>query len=155
MDTTRTPQPGPDPTADPSRRWQDLYTSERRKARILGATTVAASLLAVAAGAWGLGNTDSSGPGQLGGPGQFGPAQPGMGQQQGGNPVPAPSMGRDLADMLFNADGSVNQEVLQQFRSRLPGGFDAFLQSAVGNGELTQDQADALAATAGTAEEQV
>ncbi len=62
MDTAPNPQASPDPQTEPAAqsRWHGLYTSERRKAHILGATTVAASLLAVAAGAWGLSNTGAS-----------------------------------------------------------------------------------------------
>jgi hypothetical protein len=129
--------------------WHDLYTGERRRTHLLGAATVAASLLAVAAGAWGLSNADAaaSGSAMRGGPGmsQVGPGQAGPpttpGQSQG-------PLGQDLATMLFTSDGEVNEELLEEFLSRLPGGLDQFLQIAVQNGELTDQQADALRAAA-------
>ena len=138
-----------DTDTSPSTDWHDLYTGERRRSRLLGAATVAASLLAVAAGAWGLSNADAatSGPAMMGGPGmsQIGPGQAGppttTGQPQG-------QLDQDLATMLFTGDGEVNEELLQQFLSRLPGGLDQFLQIAVQNGDLTEEQADALRAAA-------
>lgn len=141
------------PTA-PAMDWQNLYAGERRRSRILGATTVAVSLLAVAVGAWGLSNADAAGsnvPGQMGpgmsqtGPGQFGPQQLNT-QSQG-------QVDQDLAGMLFTSDGSVNEELLAQFVDRLPGGLDQFLQIAVQNGELTAAQAEDLRAAAADSEE--
>ena len=142
------------PTTD----WQTLYTGERRRSRLLGATTVAVSLLAVAAGAWGLSNADaaSSGPGQMGpGMSQMGPGQGRPGQQFGQPNTTGQSqsqLDQDLATMLFSSDGSVNQELLDEFLDRLPGGLDQFLQIAVQNGELTEDQAQALRTAAGTSD---
>ena len=123
----------------PESQWQTMYAAERKKARILGATTVAASLLAVGAGVWGL--TANEATAQTGGPGtsQFGP--PGTPGQNG-------PMGKDLSSMLFNTDGSVNTDLLQEFLTRMPGGgsgLQHFLEMAVSNGELTQAQADAIA----------
>lgn len=139
--------------------WHSLYTSERIRSRILGATTVAVSMLAVAAGAWGLSNADAAGtngPGGLRGPGQgqFAPGQgtaPGLappgttGQSQG-------QLGQDPVAMLFSSDGTVNEELLEQFLGRLPGGIDEFLQIAVQNGQLTDEQAQALRSAAGAAD---
>ena len=146
-----------DTHTSPSTDWQTLYTGERRRSRLLGATTVAVSLVAVAAGAWGLSNADaaSSGPGQMGpGMSQMGPGQ--GGQQQFGPPnTTGQSQGpldQDLSTMLFSTDGSVNQELLEEFVDRLPGGLDQFLQIAVQNGELTEDQAQALRTAAGASD---
>ena len=130
----------------PDTHWQNLYTGERRRSRLLGATTVAACLLAVAAGAWGLSNADAAGTvgpgtGRMGpGQGQFGPPNT-TGQSQG-------RLDQDLSAMLFTSDGSVNDDLLQQFLSRLPGGLDQFLAIAVQNGDLTEEQAAALRAAA-------
>jgi len=130
------------PTTD----WHTLYTGERRRSRLLGATTVAVSLLAVAAG----------GPGQMGpGMSQMGPGQGRPGQQFGQPNTTGQSqsqLDQDLATMLFSSDGSVNQELLDEFVDRLPGGLDQFLQIAVQNGELTEDQAQALRTAAGTSD---
>lgn len=163
MDTEELPQnnPSPDSPAPLDRDWPSMYSAERKRSRILGATTVAASLLAVGAGAWGLTQADSSagtaGPGQFGGPGptsQFTP--PGTGQS-GTTAVPggpgAGMPGQDLAASLFNSDGSVNSSALQQFLSAMPGGganLEAFLGTAVQQGDLTSDQADQLLAASGT-----
>lgn len=133
----------------PDSQWQTMYAAERKKARILGATTVAASLLAVGAGVWGL--TANEATAQTGGPGtsQFGP--PGTAGQNGTTgTVPGQNgpMGQDLSSMLFNTDGSVNTDLLQEFLTRMPGGgsgLQQFLEMAVSNGELTQAQADAIA----------
>ncbi|MCU0297280.1 MAG: hypothetical protein MUF33_02030 [Candidatus Nanopelagicales bacterium] len=146
MDTHSTEQL---PTQAPEQTtWQSMYRSERKKARILGASTVAASLLAVSAGAWGLSNAGSATsptPGQFGGPGtsQMGP-QAGQGMMPGQG-----SAAEDLASALFNDDGSVNTSALEQFVATSPGGdITQFLTFAVTNGELTQEQADALIAAA-------
>jgi len=120
-----------------------MYQAERRRSRILGASTVAASLLAVGLGAWGLngheGGTTVSGPGQMGGQsaGQFGP--PGS---VGTLPGQGGPMGQDLAAMLFNSDGSVNTDALNRFVAGIPSGaLEQILAVAVSNGEITQDQA--------------
>ncbi|HQR79382.1 MAG TPA: hypothetical protein PLT68_04100 [Actinomycetota bacterium] len=160
MDTQRIPEISTEQPQDEP--WQTMYTSERKKARILGATTVAASLLAVAMGAWGLTNAgDSStaqtqGPGgtsQFGPPGQTGtlPGQTGTGTGTGTAPQQG-GPGQDLSALLFNSDGSVNTEALEQFQQNAPGGtLEQFLAMAVQNGDLTQEQADQLtAAAAGT-----
>lgn len=133
-----------DPSTTTPADHQNLHTL---RSPLLGAATVAVSLLAVAAGAWGLSNADASdtrGPG-VGRPGQLSPGQsvPGRNQQ---NP-PAP-LGQDLASMLFNADGSVNEDLLTEYVNRLPGGLDQFLEFAVQNGELTDEQAAAIASAA-------
>jgi hypothetical protein len=136
-----------------------MYQAERRKARILGATTVAASLLAVGLGAWGLkadGASTASGPGQFGGPNstsQFGPpgSDGNTGQGSTGS-MPGPGgMSQDLGSLLLNSDGSVNTDAVQQFVQRMPSGaLDQVLAMAVQNGQLTQDQADRIAEAAGT-----
>lgn len=162
-----------------------MYSAERKKARVLGATTVAASLLAVGMGAWGLSNAGDSSTTQMRGPGgtsQFGPPgqtgtlpnQDGTGtlpNQDGSGTFPnqdgtgtppsqdgtgaAPQQGgpgQDLAALLFNSDGSVNTEALEQFQLNVPGGtLEQFLAMAVQNGALTQEQADQLAEAAGAA----
>lgn len=132
----------------PSDPWQSKYETERTKTRILGATTVAVSLLAVGLGAWGL-NADSgtaaSGPGQLGRPNatsQFAPP---------GQAMPAGPMGQNLASQLLNADGSVNTDAVAKLAATLPdGALEQMLTMAVTNGELTQDQADEIAAASTT-----
>lgn len=150
MDTYRT-EPVTNSRQPAADHWRHAYRAERTKARILGATTVAASLLAVGAGAWGLSNADSGqSAGQVGGPttSQFGPP----GTAPGGSPAIPPGggqgTGQDLAALLFNSDGSVNATAVEQFLSRMPGSLDEFLTIAVQNGDLTQDQADLIAQAA-------
>lgn len=128
--------------------WHDKFQSERKKARILGATTVASALLAVGVGAWGLnaqGASVSSGPG--GGAGQFGP--PGSSTGQFAPPGTSNSGAQDLAGTLLNSDGSVNTDAVEQLVAQAPDGMlDQILSMAVQNGELTQAQADEIAAAA-------
>lgn len=162
--TTQNPLPRPEfpfqdadpatPTSPPQtdQPWQSMYTAERKKARVLGATTVAASLLAVGLGAWGLnaqGASPTSGPAQFGGPGatsQFGP--PGLNGNSGQGAMPGPA-GMDLGSQLLNSDGSVNTDAVEAFVQQLPSGaLDQILAMAVQDGDLTQDQADVIAAAA-------
>ena len=140
----------PDQTP-PERDWQTLYTTERKRSRILGAATVAASLIAVGCATWGLTANDNggaAGPGRMGGPrvtNQFAPPANGGAGMPGGP-------GQDLASSLFSSDGTVNDEALQQFLSTLPGGADnlqQFLTMAVADGALTSDQAEQLVAASG------
>ncbi len=154
-----TSSPSAAPTPPPDKPWQSMYQAERKKARVLGATTVAASLLAVGLGAWGLnaeGTSAASGPGQFGGPNatsQFGPPGTNGNSSQGATgAMPGPgAMGQDLASMLLNSDGSVNTDAVEQFVQQMPSGaLDQILAMAVQNGELTQDQADLIADAAGT-----
>lgn len=145
MDTGKLPA-GDGPASND---WHKLYESERKKSRILGATTVAASLLAVGIGAWGLSNADSAAMSSPAGgqrAGQFAP--PGMPSQDGSGTMPGQMGGQDLASQLFNTDGSVNTEAVEQLLASAPDGadLDQFLQFAVQRGELTQSQADAIAA---------
>lgn len=138
----------PQPAAD---HWRHAYRAERTKARILGATTVAASLLAVGAGAWGLSNADSGqSAGQVGGPttSQFGPPGTAPGGTTAIPPGAGTGSGQDLAALLFNSDGSVNATAVEQFLSSMPGSLDEFLTIAVQNGDLTQNQADLIAQSA-------
>lgn len=144
MDTHDTERLATPTTASEQTTWQSMYRSERKKARILGASTVAASLLAVGAGAWGLsnaGSATSAAQGQFGGPGSSQIAPPnGQGMMPGQR-----SATEDLASTLFNDDGSVNTSALEQFVASSPAGdIEQFLSFAVTNGELTQEQADAL-----------
>ena len=62
--------------------------------------------------------------------------------------MPGQMGGQDLASQLFNTDGSVNTEAVEQLLASAPddADLDQFLQFAVQRGELTQSQADAIAA---------
>ena len=140
-------------TPDPGKPWESMYRAERKTSRILGASTVAASLVAVGLAAWGLngqGDTAANVPGQPGGPGtsQFGP--PGSTATRPGTGAP---LGQDLAAMLFTSDGSVNADALAAFLASMPtGALDQILAMAVSNGEITADQAKQITdAAAGTA----
>ena len=137
--------------------WHAKFQSERKKARILGATTVATALLAAGLGAWGLnaqGSSTMSGPGGgQAGTSQFGPPGSTNGTSQFGPPTTGQGgpQGMDLASMLLNSDGSVNTDAVEQFVAQAPdGALDQILSMAVQNGELTQDQADEIAAAAGS-----
>ena len=138
---------------DPGKPWESMYRSERRKSRILGASTVAASLLAVGLGAWGLngqGAVAASGPGQPGGPSTSQVGPPGS---MGTRPGAGAPMGQDLAAMLFNGDGSVKADALAAFLASIPSGaLDQIVAMALSNGEITQDQAKQITdAAAGNA----
>ena len=57
----------------------------------------------------------------------------------------------DLGSQLLNSDGSVNTDAVEAFVQQLPpGALAQILAMAVQNGELTQEQADQIAAAAGT-----
>lgn len=124
--------------------WRAKYEKARNRSRILAGTTAAACVLAVGAGVWGVTKSSSSqvpnlasgqfpggaqgGPGGLGGPGQGGP-------------------GRMLANM-FNSDGSVNSESVDEFKSRMPSGVDPteLVDRAQQSGAITEEQAAKLKA---------
>lgn len=131
--------------------WRAKYEKARNRSRILAGTTAAACVLAVGAGVWGVTKPSDSqaidlasgqfpvgaqagpgdpqgGPGGLGGPGQGGP-------------------GRMLANM-FNSDGSVNTERVDEFQSRMPSGIDPteLVDRAQQSGVITEDQATKLKA---------
>ena len=143
----------PDQTP-PERDWQTLYAAERKRSRILGAATVAASLIAVGSVAWGFTANDNggaAGPGRMGGPGVTNQFDPPSNGGAGGAGLPGGPR-QDLASSLFSSDGAVNDEALQQFLSTLPGGADNlqhFLTTAVADGALTSDQAEQLVASSG------
>lgn len=134
----------------PGRPWETMYRAERKKSRILGASTVAASLLAVGLGAWGLngqGDSVASGPGQMGGNSTSQFAPPGA-----AGTLPGPGgMGQDLGTILLNSDGSVNTDAVARFVASMPSGaLDQILAMAVSNGEITEEQADQIADAAGS-----
>ena len=156
IDTEQSPAQTP-----ASRDWQKLYAAERKRSRILGAATVAASLIAVGSAAWGFtanDNAGAAGPGRPGGPGvtnQFAPpADGGTGTTAVPGGPGAVIPGQDLAARLFNSDGTVNDEALQSFLIAMPGAganLEQFLATAVEAGTLTTEQADQLVAAAGKA----
>ena len=119
--------------------WREKYGRERKKSRILMVATAVCAAAAVGLGVWGFSQSTSEPSPQPGLPGQMMP---------GGTP-PAGGQMPDLAGQLFEDDGSVNTEALEQFLSRQPSGsIDQFLEFAQQNGQLTSEQADALKAAA-------
>lgn len=147
----------PDAVAAPdtATTWKTKYEKEHKRAKILAGTTAAACLLAVGVGTWGV--TKASQPqlpefasGQLpnGGAGQGG-----MGGGPGGFGGPDGQGGpSQLLSSLFNSDGSVNTEQLEQFKSRAPQGVDftEMIDRALQSGAITQDQATKLTAALGS-----
>lgn len=128
--------------------WRDEYEKSQKKVKILTGTTAAACVLALVAGVWGIAKSSGpqvpdfasgqqlnqgSGPGGQGGPGGMG----GMGGQGG--------PGQMLTE-LFNSDGSVNTEQLNQLMSNMPDGIDPtnMIDRAEQSGALTSDQATKL-----------
>ncbi len=131
--------------------WQAKYEKARKRSKILACTTAAACVLAVGAGVWGITKSSSPQPpdfasGQFpgGGPGGFG----GPGGQ--GGLIGQGGPGRMLAD-LFNSDGSVNTEKVNEFKSRMPSGSDPtqLVDQAQQSGAITADQATKLKAALG------
>lgn len=144
---------------DTNATWQQKYEKEHKKSRILAATTAAACVLALGAGIWGA--TKSSGPerpdfasGQFPG-GQNG--QGGMGGPGGGFGGPGGQGGPgQMFSNMFNSDGSINTEALNEFKSRMPQGIDVsqIIDRAVSSGAITEEQGkklkEALESSSGT-----
>lgn len=128
----------------PAVTWRSKYDKEHKRVKILAGTTAAATVVAIALGVWGVTSASRpSGPdfaaGQMGGPGGFG----GPGGQGG------PSQ---MLSNLFNSDGSVNTERLNELKSRAPQGVDMtqMIDRAQESGVITEDQATKLKAALGS-----
>ncbi len=133
----------PDTIGSEAAVWREKYNKEHKKSRIL---TAAAGVLAVAAvglGAWGA--TQSSSSSTTAAAGQF-PAPNGSFAPPGNGQMP------DISAQLFNDDGSVNTEALQQFMNRgvgpSGGDINQFLEMMSTNGQLTEAQIEKLKAAA-------
>ncbi len=124
--------------------WREKYAHERKKSRILTVATAVCAAGAVGLGVWGYTESNSQPSAQAGFQGPM---------MQGGTP-PAGGQMPDLSEQLFEDDGSVNAEALEQFLSRQPSGdIDQFLEFAEQNGQLTSEQVEKLKAAAAEAEQ--
>lgn len=140
---------------DAATTWKTKYEKEHKRAKILAGVTAAACLLTVGVGTWGV--TKASQPqlpefasGQVP---NSGAGQGGMGGGPGGSGDPGGQGGpSQLLSSLFNSDGSVNTEQLEQFKSRAPQGVDftEMVDRALQSGAITQDQATKLKAALGS-----
>lgn len=150
---TPTPSAG---SADPV--WRDQYLRERKKSRLFMATTAVALLLLVGSLFYAVAQNQSTQLADLvagrgpGGAGLEDGRHPGSTRPRGGE-----AQGREgiSVDRLFNADGSVNEELIESLKDRAErfGGVGRFsgriaagIAGAVSSGEITQEQADELMA---------
>lgn len=130
---------------DQENEFEDLYLKERKKSSMLTIAVVVLSIVTVWTLAWSLGS--SSDTAQTPAAGQFGE---GGGPGGGGQ-----GMMQDISS-FFADDGSVDTDQIEEMTSRFPSGADSDMSSrivdmmqqqadtAVEDGDITQEQADAL-----------
>lgn len=144
--------PGSTPTAGAAAPvWRDQYLKERKKSRLFMATTAVAVVLLIGSLLYAVGQSDST---QV-----ADPVGGGAGLEEGHRPGSAPGEGGGLGQgslsmqQFFDADGSLNEELVASFRERAEqmgatGQFSNRLVGAISNsvatGEITQEQADEL-----------
>lgn len=136
----------------PAVTWRSKYDKEHKRVKILAGTTAAATVVAIALGVWGATSASRpSGPdfaaGQMGGPGGMSQGGPGGFGGPGGQGGPS-----QMLSNLFNSDGSVNTERLNELKSRAPQGIDLtqMIDRAQESGAITEDQATKLKAALGS-----
>ena len=159
-----TASPASEPTHTPAAGdaapvWRDQYLKERKNSRLFMATTVVAVVLLVGSLFYAAGQDNSTQPADL----VAGRGPGGTVLEDGRGPGSAPPRGerapgrQDLSmERLFNADGSVDEELIESLKARAErfGGVGRFsdriaagIAGAVASGEITQEQADELMAT--------
>lgn len=145
--------------------WQDRFERERRRSRVFMATTAVAGALVVgslfyvsaqgsspdSAAMMGPEMQDNGGMGREMAPGM--PGQDGDARGPGRRGDSHPRGFGGAVEQLFNADGSLDTEAVEQFKERIAGldaeGKQALAQHIawdVVRGHLTQEQADELLA---------
>ena len=130
--------------------FEELYLKERKKSSMLLIAVIVLALSTVGSIIWAI-NSSSSSQQTSQFPGSGAPGQ-GFGGQ-GGFPSGSsgPGGGFDVTS-LFNDDGSVDTDLVDEITGNFPGGGDSrFIElmtqqaeQAVEDGDITQDQADAL-----------
>lgn len=121
--------------------WRQKYNEQRKKSRLLTVATAVLAVVAVGLGIWGFTQSSDTNP----------TAFPGAPGQMGGYGPPSGGQMPDFGSQLFNDDGSVNTEALQQMLDRDPNGggnIDQFLTFAQQSGQLTDAQVEKLKAAA-------
>ena len=152
-------------SADTAGDWHAAYLNERKKSRILGVTTAAAAVLAVVFGVWGIAqtaSTPSAAAGAVGAQGQLdgnfgGPGMGGPGALGGQGMAPPDGAVRGgLLEQMINADGTINQTAVDQFKTQMSAGNGPpaalvadIAAREVAQGDLTQAQADQILAALG------
>lgn len=126
--------------------FEELYLKEKKKNSILLGIAIVLAIVTVGSLIWASGKQSSESSQTSEGPraGQFGPGQGGMRGQ---------GMGMDITS-YFNEDGSVDTAAVEEIIARFPSGAssrftDRIKESAdqaVTDGDITQEQADALIA---------
>ena len=133
--------------------FEELYLEQRKKSSMLVVAVVVLAITTVGSLAWGFSNNGSGASNQTANTGQFPGGdfngQNGPGGMRGG-------MNMDVKQ-FFNDDGSVKTSEVESFLSRMPSGgnssnssfnfldrFKEMINQAADNGEITQDQAQAL-----------
>lgn len=149
---------------DPAHIWREKYLKAHRRSQTFAATTVIGLVAAVGGVAWGVTQQSDStttvaadAPTLLDGgqlpdgflpPDGFAPGDgrgfgDGMGQRGGA-----------MLEGLFDEDGSVNTEAVDQFLALVPEGLDAtrLVERGLMRGSITEEQADALREAFGAAD---
>lgn len=133
----------------PATTWKDKYEKEHKRSQILAVVAAIACVLTLGAGVWAISKSNRPARPDFAG-GQFdGRGGPGG---RGGMGGPGSQNGRGensrLLRNLFNADGSVNTEKLQQFKANAPQDWDpnALVDRAVTSGAITEEQGKKLKA---------
>lgn len=133
--------------------FEELYLEQRKKSSMLVVAVVVLAITTVGGLAWGFSNNGSGTSNQTANTSQFPGGdfngQNGPGSMQGG-------MNMDVKQ-FFNDDGSVKTSEVESFLGRMPSGgnssnsgfnfldrFKEMINQAADNGEITQDQAQAL-----------
>jgi len=156
------------PSADGAELWHRKYKRERTARRVFVGTTVAAGVAAVGMGIWGLTANLNDSPvsvaGLLGSGLQAPDSSTGSGNGRGGAPGSGAPEGGGVAGgigsmlgNLFNSDGSLNSDALDQLKGSAQGGsgqLDRIVGLAESSGIITSDQAkqlrDALSSSTGS-----
>lgn len=123
--------------------FEELYLKERKKSSILLVAAIVLAISTTGSLIWGVSNLSSTPQLPSGANGQ----DFGSGGQFGGGP----GMGMDIKS-FFKEDGSVDTDRIDEITSRLPSGIGSGFtdrikeqaDQAVEDGDITQDQADAL-----------
>ena len=130
--------------------FEELYLAQRKRSSIFLATTVVLAITTVGSVAWALNSKSNTAVAE--GPGNAQQAQ-GFGNSQG-----RPGGMRTMMDItsFFNEDGSVNTDQVKELMARMPSGqsdnsgfnfidrIKENIDQAVSDGDITEDQANAL-----------
>jgi len=133
--------------------FEELYLQQRKKSSMLLIAVIVLAISTAGSLAWGFSKGSGSQPNT---PGNF-QGQGFNGGQGGPGGFAGPGRGLDVKQ-FFNDDGSVNNDEVKSFLDRIPSGgpsgsssnfnfldrFKETINQAATDGDITQDQADAL-----------